>query len=181
MRPQIPNLNHGGGYMNSRIPVAWIALALLSVALASCQSRTTTTQGDDLAPAGTMQESATPRVTTHIGRGFSSDSTQIAASATNFGATENVYAVVNVDTPVSGTMRVVWSRGDAASAADPTAAGATIHEESIPMSEATTHYRFALDSPDQGFAVGPYRLQVFVNDQPVAMERFEVGGNPASP
>jgi hypothetical protein len=134
--------------------LAFLAAALLAGLATSCAA----TKNDvDATPTARL------KIDAHVGKGFSSDSTNIVNISDDFRPNETVYAIVDVPGKTEGMLRVRWVYG-----------GDTIDERTMAIQEGVNVYPFRLTPPAEGLKVGDYRFEVFVNDNPSDSETFHV-------
>ena len=142
---------------NNKISRA-LCVALLLVA-AACGSKPA-----DTGTTGTSGTTAVKVADVTIGRAIGGDKS-ISDSADNFKPGDTIYASVATDgTAPSATLRAKWTFED----------GQTVDESTRTIAPAgRERTEFHISKPN-GWPAGKYKVEVFLNDQPVGTKSFDV-------
>ena len=132
---------------------ALIAAASLALLAASC--------------AGTavdMTPTLNTKVDAHVGKSWTSDSTRMVDIADEFKPNDTVFALVDVPGKIEGVVRVRWVFGESE----------VVQEQTIEVQEGTNVYPFRLTPPAGGLKAGPYKFEVYINENKSDSESFSV-------
>ena len=133
-----------------------LVLAAGTIAIVGCSK---------VGPAVDVTPTARLAVDAHLGKGWTSDSTRIETITKSFAPTETVYAAVDMPGSKEGTITARWMFK-----------GAPVQEHTTTTQEGINVYRFELDPPAGGHAVGDYTFEVMLNNKTVETEHFSVHG-----